>query len=123
MKTILLALIAGVLTLNGCGGSSGGSSGGGGGEAPPACANHAALGAWISGPDTLTFSANCTGTSTMCASTFTFTNTSTGVTTVNVLTTNGAAGCLPLGATACAYAVAGGNLSFDCGSGAVVYTH
>lgn len=99
------------------------SSGGGGGG--NACDGSLALGSWYDGStDTMTFNANCSGTSSYCGSTFTVSKAidAMGTMTVTTSATNGNPGCAPVGQMSCDYAISGNNLAFDCGSGALLYT-
>lgn len=115
MKRLIISYVGFLLV--GC--SSGGGSSGN------ACDGSLALGTWSDGSsDVMTFEANCSGTSSYCASTFTTAKVSdaNGFMTVNVSSTNGNAGCLPTGQTTCEYIISGSNLAFDCGSGPIYYT-
>lgn len=122
MKNVLLTLSI-CLVLSSCGSSSSGS-----GTTTGACASSLITGSWagtISGHvDVMTFAADCSGSSTYCASTHTVPNiTATpGSVVVTVSATNGASGCLPVGQTSCAYTVNSTTLGFNCGPGAIYYT-
>ncbi len=71
--------------------------------ATPACANHQDLGTWYhqTTTDTLTFSSNCSGTSTVCESDFLFSQPNGYNITMRVIRTNASSGCLSVGDHVC----------------------
>lgn len=101
-------------------------------EAKPAaggaCASAPILGAWVgaiaAGTDTLSFNADCSGSSHICQTTFTYPNitTNSGVMTVTVAGGSGISGCLTPGSYNCAYGISGNSMAYDCGGGAVNFS-
>lgn len=89
----------------------------------PACQGKSTLGVWNRTGETLVLNESCSGTSTSCASEYTFTtyDNNTEHQLINVTKTNGQPGCLPLGNTYCSYKTSGVNLIINCGTGDVYY--
>lgn len=120
MKKVFLAIFTTVV-LNSC-------SNGGGSDATTtvgACASSIVSGSWLNNNngDLLNFASNCSYTSSLCASTGTYPNVtaSSGFVIVNVTSTNGSGGCLPLGQTSCSYAVSGNTMQYNCGGGVLTF--
>lgn len=112
------------LLMAGCGTESGSSS-----DTAKACNSSIVVGSWTRAlsatiSDTMTFNADCSGTSSYCQSTFDYPNVtnSSGSVLITNKTTNAATGCLPAGETTCQYAVSGVQLTVSCGGGASTYT-
>jgi hypothetical protein len=106
--------------LSACG-KDGGSSGGSGGNASPGLSCSTLTGNYYeqSNPSvTLAVSNACTFTDSVCGynATYTVPNETTGATTVTIIGTNGAPGCLSSTAHACSVAYNGVQLVLDCGS-------
>lgn len=91
-----------------------------------ACAGSPVIGTWDAdaSSDVMVFSSNCSGTSSLCSSTFTWPNftATSGTAAINVTSSGGGGSCLPVGTTNCAYAISGTQLAFDCGGGVLNYT-
>lgn len=93
-----------------------------------ACSSTSLLGTWngtiLGSPDVMTFNSNCNGTSTYCEATNTFPNviTNSGTVAVEVTSTNGNIGCLPLGSTSCLFTTDESTLTFNCGGETLTYT-
>lgn len=109
--------------LPGCGQSS---NSGGGSAAANSCSASAVLGSWKSNSttDVETFNADCSGSSSYCASVFTFPNApaASGTVLITNSSSNNASGCAAVGTITCAYAVTGSTLTFNCGAGVANYT-
>lgn len=122
---IRLSLVVVFLALSaGCGSSASKSD-----SSSSECAGSVVVGSWKgdlggAGADTLTFGADCKGTSSYCASSFTYPNVTatSGDVIIKNSATNGAAGCLPAGEFTCQYMIEGNGLAFRCGGGIVTYT-
>ena len=109
-----------VLALSGCG-SSGASAG--------ACSSSPILGTFrgtiLGQTDTMVISDACTITSSYCQSTSTYpvgAIATSGSITITVTSTSGITGCLPVGATTCAYSLVASSLSYNCGGSTITYT-
>lgn len=121
---IKIMLISSLLT--GCelleSGGSESSSGSG------ACSESIVRGQWkeVSNTDVLTFNSDCSGTSTLCGSTFDYNNV-TGLSGSVLVTikTNQNMSCLGAGMYSCAYVVAadGMSMAYDCGGGVINYNY
>lgn len=119
MKTLITVTM--VLMLTACGkeeskGSPGGCYGG--------AINGTYSGSVAGNPDTMEITDSCSVTSSYCGSTTTIPKlvAETGYVTVNVSSSPGRAGCLPVGDTACAYDLTGSTLQFTCGRSILTYT-
>ncbi len=92
------------------------------------CAGTPVVGRWagkiLGRGDVMTFSGDCTGSSTYCKAVFTYPNTASafGLIDINVVSTAGNAGCLPKGTRSCGYRVRGNQLRFNCGGETLSFT-
>lgn len=88
-----------------------------------ACSGSEILGAWsgniTGGHDTLTFKSDCSGTSTVCQSNFTYTTVlgpiaNEGNILFNAATSTQSGDCLTLGKSTCVYQITGNSLNYTC---------
>jgi hypothetical protein len=121
MTTLRAALVSlSLLALAACGDGSDSAAG--------ACENSILKGSWsgtVGGQtDTLTFKADCTGTSAVCQATFTYPNVTatSGTAQVTVTSTSSAAYCLQAGAHTVTYSVSGSTLTYGISGGTLTFT-
>lgn len=119
MKTLITVTM--VLILTACGkeeskASPGGCYGG--------ALNGVYSGSIAGSPDTMEFTDSCSVTSSYCGSVATVPKlvAEMGYVTVNVSSSPGRTGCLPVGDTTCAYDLTNGVLQFTCGRSVLTYT-
>lgn len=126
MNTPIIIIIALSYLFSGCGSDQGDAKNAAQTGAASNCSNVSFIGTWngVTVPtDTLSLNANCQGTSSYCASQFTFTPIKTnGQVMISIATTNGNAFCGAPGTYNCAINATEPNLTLDCGGGAVDWT-